>query len=160
MYLGCGANSSIGMRILACPRRKLIQLYFQLCLIFADRSQGLPSSIGYAPEVSRASITAEISKRCPLMMIPNFRIKPKGLTERVSAMRSQNGQASHSEIPNCAQVFALITFTPEPPSILHPATSCPCRNNLIARLLCSTTVGPSLISVKLAEAVMPGLPAI
>ena len=82
-------------------------------------------------------------------MMPNFQIKPKGLIEWVSAMQSQNRQASHFEMPKCSHVFVLITLTPEPLSIIQPATSCPCRTNLMAGLWWSTTVGLSLVSVNL-----------
>ena len=147
--LGCVVISFVGTRTLLRPRQKLIQLCCQLSLMLAERSQGLPSSIGYAPGASSASTTTEMSKRWPPMMMPNFWIKPN-FRQWVSAMQSQKGQASHSESPNYLHVFALITLTPEPPSIIQPVISWPCSTSLMAGLWWSTIIGSSLVSTKIS----------
>ena len=88
MPLVSGAVSWVVTRILLRPRRKLMQLCCQFCFMLAECNHGLPSNIGYAPEASNASTTADISKRWPPTTIPNFRINPNGLIEWVSAIRS------------------------------------------------------------------------
>ena len=81
------------------------------------------------------------------MTMDSFRNNPRGLTDRVSAMRSQNGQFSQDVIPKDWHVALLMTFTPDPPSITHPWISVPCTRTLITGLLWSTSVGSGFVSV-------------
>ena len=56
-------------------------------------------------------------------------------TEFVSAIRSQNGHGSHSQIPIVSLVRLLITFAPNSPSIIALGTSTPLMITLIAMII-------------------------
>ena len=130
------------------PLRKLRWLCCQFCLILAERNHGRPSRRGYAPRASSASTTTQISNKCLLIMMDNFRKRPRGRTERVSAIRSQEGRFSYEVMLRLLQMALLMTFTPEPPSTTHPVISVPCTKTLIAGFWWSMTVGPWLGSIK------------
>ena len=70
------------------------------------------------------------------------RMNPVGRTELVSANLSQNGHGSQYLIPKVWHVRRLITFAPEPPSIIIPIISFPLIITVIVGLLVSTTTGP------------------
>ena len=83
-------------------------------------------------------------------MTDNFRSRPKGRTERVSAIRSQKGQFSHEVMPRLVHMALLMTFTPEPSSTTHPLISVLCTRTLMAGFWWSITVDPFVDSAKLA----------
>ena len=85
----------------------------------------------------------DIRNTCPPIVMSKFRMSPVGRTELVSAIRSKNGHGSESLIPNVSHVRWLITFTPEPPSIIVLVISFPLIITIIVGLLMSTTTGPS-----------------
>ena len=138
------------------PLRKLRLLCCQFCLILAERNHGRPNSRGYAPGDSSDRTTAEISNRWPPMKTYSFRNNPRGLTERVSAMRSPNGQFSQDVMPRVLHVALLMTFTPDPPSITHPWILVPCTRTLITGLRWSMIVGPRLVFVNKAGIALCG----
>ena len=51
----------------------------------------------------------------------------------------------------CRKVALVMTFTPEPPSMIRPKISSPCRITLMIRFWWSTTVGPVVDFVKFAR---------
>ena len=61
----------------------------------------------------------------------------------MSAILSQKGHSSHSQMPKVSHALLLMTFTPEPPSIIVPTISFPFTITVFAGLLVSTTAGPS-----------------
>ena len=134
MSFGIVAFSSMGTLTLLRPLRKLRLLCCQFCFILAERNHGRPNSRGYAPGDSSERTTAEISNKWPPMTMDSFRSNPRGLTERVSAMRSQKGQFSQDVMPRVLHVALLMTFTPYPSSITHPWISVPCTRTLMTRL--------------------------
>ena len=70
-------------------------------------------------------------------------MNPVGRTELVSVIRNQKGHGSHSRMPKVSHVLLLMTFTPDPPSVIVLAISLPFTITVIAGLLVSTTAGPS-----------------
>ena len=89
-------------------------------------------------------------------MMDSFRSNPRGLTERLFAMRSQKGQFSQDVMPRVVHAALLMTFTPDPPSITHPCILVPCTRALMAELRWSMIVGPRLVSVNRAGIVLCG----
>ena len=77
-------------------------------------------------------MTADTVNACPPKINSKFRIRLIGRTDRVSAIRSQNGHASQSVMPRRLHVVLLITFTLEPSSTMHPMISCPWSTTLIS----------------------------
>ena len=69
-------------------------------------------------------------------------------TELVSAILSQNGHGSQSLIPKVSHVLSLMTFTPEPLSIMFQIISLPLIITMMVWVLVSTTIGPSSRSEK------------
>ena len=90
-------------------------------------------------------------------MTDNFRSRPRGRMERMSAIRSQKGQISHDVMPRFVHVALLMTFTPDPPCTMHPFISVPCTRTLMAGFWWSMTVGPGLGSVKRVGMVLCGV---
>ena len=107
--------------------------------MLVERNHGLPSRRGYAPRASNASTT---------MMMDNLRKRPRGHTERVSAIRNQKGQFSHEVMPKLLQVALMMTFTMEPSSTTHLVISVTCTRTLIVGFYWSITVGLWLGSSK------------
>ena len=111
-----------------------------MCVVF---SHGRPNSKGYAPCTFNWNTIADIQKACPPIVTSNSRMSPVGRTKLVSAILNQKGHSSQSRIPKVSHVLLLITFTPEPLSIIVPAISLPLTITIIDGLLVSTTAGPS-----------------
>ena len=86
---------------------------------------------------------ADMQKVCPPIVTSKSRMSPVGQTKLVSAIRNQKGHGSHSGMPKVSQVLLLMTFTPDPPSIIVPVISLPFTITVIVGLLVSTTAGPS-----------------
>ena len=70
-------------------------------------------------------------------------MSPVGRTELVSAILNQNGHGSKSRIPKVSHVLLLMTFIPQPPSIMVLVISLTLTITVIAGLLVSTTPDPS-----------------
>ena len=128
--------------------RKLMRICCQFCLIFIERNHGHPNSRGYALCASKGKTTIDFLNAWPPTTIPNFRSNPKGWTNLVSTMQSQNEQASQVAIPKRLQVSLLMTFTPDPSSIMHPDISSPLMMNFMAGLWWSMTIGLATDSMK------------
>ena len=134
-YLRVLARSSVVTQTFVLAWQKLMTFLCQFFLMRAVFSQGLPSSMGYAPGALSFRTTADIRNTWLPIVISRFRMSPACRTELVSAICNWNGQGSHSWIPNSSHVLLLITFTPDPPSITHPWILVPCIRTLIAGLL-------------------------
>ena len=91
------------------------------------------------------------------MMTDNFRNRPRGRTECVSAIRNQKGQFSHEVMPRLVHVALLMTFTPEPSSTTHSVIFVPCTRTFMAGFWWSMTVGPGLGFVKRVEMALCGV---
>ena len=99
--------------------------FCQFCLICVVRSHGRPSSRGYAPCTFSCSTMADKRNMWPPIVTSRSWINPVGQTELVSAMRNQKGHGSHSWMPRLSHVRRLMTFTPNPPSMIVLAISLP-----------------------------------
>ena len=93
--------------------------------MFAVHNHGQPSKKGYEPGASNLKMTIDTVKACPPKVNSKFRIRPMGQTKHVSSMCNQNGDDSHSVMSSLEQVASIMTFTPDPPSIMLPETCCP-----------------------------------
>ena len=106
-------------------------------------NHGRPNSKGYAPCTFSCNTTADIWKVCPPIVTSKSQMSPVGWTKLVSAILNQKGHGSQSWIPKVSHVLLLMTFTPEPPSIIVLMISLPLTIVGIDGLLVSTTAGPS-----------------
>ena len=120
-------------------------------LVLFDRNHGYSKRKWYAPSASSDNTIAEISNVYPPTMISNTRMRPKGRTDRVLDIRSQNEQASQFWMPKRSHVLLLMMLTPDPPSIKHPGTSCPLMITVGAGLWWSITINPYVDSAKIVR---------
>ena len=131
------ARGCVAMRTLVFPHRKVIIFFCQFYLICAVTSHSCPSSRGYAPCTFSCNTKTDLRRACPPIVTSRSRISPVGRTELVSAIHNQKGHGSHSWMPRVSHVCLLMTFTPDPLSIIVPAISLPFTITVIVGLLLS-----------------------